>query len=161
MSSRISALGPIIIYGIIILPVAISTRTLVGPGMLILIVPTMLLLCHRTDRAVGKLSAEETERQVTRIAFYQEPGHLRQPCRGRGSGGWIGVSGGAERAEGPLEGPYWAVGACSERPATQAGRPLLSSQHHRFMLYAMLASVTVAWARAMPMVRITSPITPF
>jgi hypothetical protein len=71
---------------------------------------------------------------TTAAPLAQEDGHLRQPCHGCRRGGWIGVSGAGERAEGPLEGPCWAVGACSERPAAQAGRPRLSSQHQRFML---------------------------
>jgi hypothetical protein len=56
------------------------------------------------------------------------------PSTGAGAAVGSASLGDGERAEGPLAGPCWAVGACSERPAAQAGRPLLSSQHHRFML---------------------------
>lgn len=42
--------------------------------------------------------------------------------------------GDGEGVEVPSGGRCWAVGAFCERPAAQAGRPLLSSEYHRFML---------------------------
>lgn len=52
-------------------------------------------------------------------------------------------------------------GVLSARVPRQTDRLLRSSQHHRFMLDAMLAIVTAAVARASPTVRITRPIGSF
>src|SRR5690606_39257280 len=68
--------------------------------------------------------------------------------------GWVAWTGSVRRYRG-------VRGGLSARSPHQAGRLRLSSQHHRRMLYAMFASVTVAVARAMPTVRITRPIGPF